>query len=471
MRNEMHLSQDASPQVRQLFHIIHENHGKCVLSLSGGQVVPELALPLVEIRQCGIDLEMIDFDAERCQQHLDICQKAADPFVAAMSCQSVTDANWAATLGSRRVDLVLLQVSSRFLLSLDWNNPGQEEGLATALANLNRLLDGVFKALAPGGSVLVHGMVGDSDGSIRSESVGDLLRQNHFNGICQVPFATQKVFLARRPLEGALDDNKQSYYRHQNQIMREVWSGNGSMCWGHFPPGQEESISLEAATDLHVQRMAERIGLTEESVLLDVGCGNGYTALWLAETYQCRVVGLDLSTTNIEQAEAALAKASPELKKRVSFLCASMVEAEFAAESFTHIWSNAAIYHVHAREMQPLFEKLSQVLKPGGVMSFDTLISPRGEVDDHVREWVCDRFHLETLHLQEAYQTAMEQNGLVIDNWEDLTQHLHITYKRVGQQANKANYPRLATAYAESAKTTERGTLGWVLVLARKEAV
>src|SRR6516165_5884994 len=48
------------------------------------------------------------------------------------------------------------------------------------------------------------------------------------------------------------------------------------------------------------RRQAQRIALTEDSRVLDVGCGIGGPARYLAHTYGCRVDGIDLTPELIE---------------------------------------------------------------------------------------------------------------------------------------------------------------------------
>ncbi|MGN7611415.1 SAM-dependent methyltransferase [Magnetococcales bacterium HHB-1] len=432
----------ATEQVDHLDAILHENHSEHILIIAGD------AHPLI------IELGQRDYKIDYCgmneAQYHPVKQALTDyPHI---GCHLTSWNTILKDLDHKQYDFILLHHD---VLSLSANHPD--------ITPIDHTLTIIYTLLKPGGTLLID------HAFIEMIPLKLALKERGFHGFSMIsPTKNHTALLARRPLDAALDENKQTYYRKHHQIMKKVWSENNSMCWGRFPEGEEQSISLEKATDLHIQWMAERITLTPESVVLDLGCGNGYTAIWLAQTYGCRVVGLDLATSNIERARQALAQQHQSIQKAVSFVCTSMIDATFEKHTFSHIWSNAAIYHVHADQMLPLFEKLSACLKPGGIIIYDTLVSPTGLLDDHVREWVCDRFHLETLHTRQAYMDAMKQNHIEMDAWEDLTKHLRITYERVSQKAQAANYPRLSTAYAESAKTTERNMLSWIMIQATK---
>jgi len=48
--------------------------------------------------------------------------------------------------------------------------------------------------------------------------------------------------------------------------------------------------------------------ISEGKTVLDVGCGYGRTACYLAKKYGCKVVGIDISETMIEEARKKVKK-------------------------------------------------------------------------------------------------------------------------------------------------------------------
>lgn len=49
--------------------------------------------------------------------------------------------------------------------------------------------------------------------------------------------------------------------------------------------------------------MLSQSGVEKDSRVLDLGCGNGNTAIWLSQQTGCEVVGVDLSGVRIENAK------------------------------------------------------------------------------------------------------------------------------------------------------------------------
>ena len=72
--------------------------------------------------------------------------------------------------------------------------------------------------------------------------------------------------------------------------------------YGLFPHGD---TFLESATLQLTQRMIETSQITSQSTaaeVLDVGCGTGNPACFLAETHGCRVLGISTSIAGLAKA-------------------------------------------------------------------------------------------------------------------------------------------------------------------------
>lgn len=111
--------------------------------------------------------------------------------------------------------------------------------------------------------------------------------------------------------------------------------------------GGPEHLEPLAAAALHVDRAPERI--------LDVGCGTGAGALFLAREFpQARVRGVDLSA---EMIRAAVAKVGLDPEGRIAFKVGDAASLPYPGESFDL---------VAQLNMPPFFGELVRVLRPGG---------------------------------------------------------------------------------------------------------
>merc|ERR1712141_437269 len=98
--------------------------------------------------------------------------------------------------------------------------------------------------------------------------------------------------------------------------------------------------------------------------VLDIGCGTGGSAFYMAREYGVEVLGLDLSTNMLQIAYEHKAEMEPSVRENVSFRYLDATKAAFPPESFDVVYSRDAIMHI--AEKEPLYAKILSWLKPGG---------------------------------------------------------------------------------------------------------
>ena len=131
--------------------------------------------------------------------------------------------------------------------------------------------------------------------------------------------------------------------------------------WGDKP-------SALAAFACHYLQGVKSSGKAIE--ILDLGCGYGRDALYLARNINCHVLGIDNSSEAIEMARKALAA---DLESRVRFQCCDfrqMPEGKFEivfASNFYHL--------LKMEERQSFRNTIKNRLKPGGML-FLSMLSP-----------------------------------------------------------------------------------------------
>jgi SAM-dependent methyltransferase len=150
----------------------------------------------------------------------------------------------------------------------------------------------------------------------------------------------------------------------------------------HLGPVDEFHIGGRAAT----AELCEHLGATSESELLDIGCGIGGTARFIASTIGCHVTGIDLTAEYIEVARTLTDWTS--LGDRVDFELGSALDMPFADESF----DGATQIHVgmNIADKAALFREIHRVLRPGSTFAlYDIMKMSDGDVDFPV-PWATD---------------------------------------------------------------------------------
>ncbi len=268
----------------------------------------------------------------------------------------------------------------------------------------------------------------------------------------------------------------EEYYDAEDALYRSFWDAEGSLHWGVFDapevPGREVRESFLTACSRLDTIMLENSGIDDAGRVLDLGCGNGNTAAWLCRTTGAHVTGIDLSGVRIANAIESLNEV-PELAPRMEFHKASATELPFVDGAFSHVWSQATIYHIPDKA-QTLREAY-RVLQPGGVMVFDDLTKPKPDISDEARTFVYDRLLFDTDFSFYSYMDALRETGFKVLEARDLSSHLARSYSCLSQMAaagtdpeRKDRFAALSDAYLKMVSAVRNEELGWAQYLCMK---
>ena len=260
------------------------------------------------------------------------------------------------------------------------------------------------------------------------------------------------------------------YYDAQDAIYRSIWDEEGSVHWGIFDQSTGQDF-LKGCANLN-KIMVEKAGINGTSKLLDLGCGNGTTAMWLCKALGCKVTGVDLSSVRIGNARKALHNQPHGTRMRLGFEKASATDLPFGDGSFTHVWSQAVIYHIHDKERA--LSEVYRVLQDDGIFVFDDLTRLKPDISEMAREYVYERLYSHIDFSFESYQDALKKAGFRVLDAQDISHHLETSYRclakitRENGHGHSEKYQALALAYERSADVVGNGELGWGLYLCQK---
>lgn len=267
-----------------------------------------------------------------------------------------------------------------------------------------------------------------------------------------------------------VERDTEQYYDNQDSIYRSLWDPDGSVHWGYFDESTGNDF-LRACANLD-NTMIQKGQIDQDSKVLDLGCGNGTTAMQLHDQLGCEITGIDLSGVRVDNARSALKQRPQEVRSRVRFEKASATELPFDDGSFTHVWSQAVIYHVH--EQEQALREAYRVLDDGGVFIFDDLFKPRPDISEAAQKHVYDRLYFNTEYDFETYQKALENVGFKVLEAQDISPHLKMSYWCLSTMAfNKGgehadHYEELSHSYEQTAQAVVNDELGWGLFLCQK---
>ena len=131
--------------------------------------------------------------------------------------------------------------------------------------------------------------------------------------------------------------------------------------FGYYPKGRED-ISMREAQYSMMNELQKRLDLPSDSLILDAGCGEGETAMYLARKYGYRIRGIDILNTSLEKARRRSAKRN--LEGYVEFRRMNFESLDFPDESFDGAYTMETL--VHAGNYKNALQEFHRVLKRGG---------------------------------------------------------------------------------------------------------
>ncbi len=157
--------------------------------------------------------------------------------------------------------------------------------------------------------------------------------------------------------------------------------------------------------------LAELATPTSACRVLDIGCGLGGSARFLADRFGCRVTGIDLTPDYI--AAATRLSELTGLSKQCSWHVGNATELPFDDACFDLIWTEHA--QMNIQNKPAFYEEIFRVLKPDGRFAFHDAFAGSALPTFPV-PWAEDPA-ISFLVSQEAARSLIQSTGLQIEAW------------------------------------------------------
>jgi tocopherol O-methyltransferase len=198
--------------------------------------------------------------------------------------------------------------------------------------------------------------------------------------------------------------------------------------WGeHIHHGYWENEGTpQAAQEQLVARLAQRAAIPEGSRVLDVGCGFGGPALWLARHRSCDVTGITISPVQLECANQQ-ARAQG-LDNRARFLLKDANRLDLPTASFDVVWIIECSEHLP--DKAGFLGACANVLKPGGKLALCAWLAADAPTAEQAQliDQVCRGMLCPSLGSREEYTRWMQAACFDDITVEDITRHVEPTW-------------------------------------------
>lgn len=162
------------------------------------------------------------------------------------------------------------------------------------------------------------------------------------------------------------------YYRTRESRWGYGFLLKGVKHFGYYAAG-EEKLSMSEAQHRMIEKLYEVLDLHESSLILDAGCGEGETAVYLANKHQLHVRGVDLLDFNIKKADEKRRRIG--LEDKVEFQVMDYMKLDFPRMTFDGVYTLETL--VHAPNYHQCLQEFYGVLKPGGKLAlFEYSVAP-----------------------------------------------------------------------------------------------
>ncbi|KQV44378.1 MULTISPECIES: cyclopropane-fatty-acyl-phospholipid synthase family protein [unclassified Rhizobium] len=320
--------------------------------------------------------------------------------------------------------------------------PGPEVTMRLTDPKLYRSL--VFNSELAAGEAYMDGTLRFEEGS----TLRDFLQLFSLNRLSLGAYPVQKAIRAikmrfrRRQqsnIKGEAQRNVAHHYDVGNEFYKLFLDDNMLYSCAYFRAPDE---TLEQAQRNKLRLLASKLCLKPGMKVLDIGCGWGDLALYLAKLEDVEVLGVTLSKE--QQALATERAKAAGLENRVRFELRDYRDVD---ETFDRIVSVGMFEHVGVQHYDEFFKKLNALMPDDGIAVLHSIghMSPPGMASAWLRKYIFPGAYSPAL--SEVFE-VVEQNSLWVTDLEFLRVHYATTLKHWCDRFEK-NRDKVVALYDE----------------------
>lgn len=212
------------------------------------------------------------------------------------------------------------------------------------------------------------------------------------------------------------------YYDQVNELLPVMFTDN--IHFGYWADPSSSDSHAEAGEQM-TEQLFQRLDVSAEHKVLDVGCGVGKPTVWLARKSGAVVKGVNVSRNQLDVANAYAQ--SEGLQDQASFEVADAMNLPYPDDSFDRVWALESMIHMPDRGQ--VMREIARVLRPGGRLAIaDPTL--RGTLNDQemavVERWGAFSM-VRSVEYIENYPTLVDEAGLELMELTDVSEQTRPT--------------------------------------------
>jgi cyclopropane-fatty-acyl-phospholipid synthase len=262
------------------------------------------------------------------------------------------------------------------------------------------------------------------------------LNQSWYGELVRRIYSLTAAFAHYNPLERARR-NVAHHYDLSAELYDQFLDSDRQYSCAYFPNGDED---IDTAQLLKKRHIAAKLDIKPGMVVLDIGSGWGGMGIYLAQNFDCKVIGVTLSE---EQHKLSCQRVEQlGLAHRVSF---ELRDYRSLTEPVDRIVSVGMLEHVGQFQYGEFFGKVKTLLKPEGVALIHTIARMGKPVP--IGAWI-RKYIFPGAYLPSTSQLvrALEGQQLWLTDVENLRKHYAKTLRRWYERFNR-NRDKIAGIY------------------------
>jgi sarcosine/dimethylglycine N-methyltransferase len=223
-----------------------------------------------------------------------------------------------------------------------------------------------------------------------------------------------------KSVEAAKAEYRSAFDCSVSRFINTMWGGHWHL--GVFDNDEESLLRAQLRAN---RLMADAAQLKKGQVLLEVACGTGGTARFLAKEYDVSVIATNIAEVQLQEAQEATRKEG--LSHKISYEMADYHDLPFEAGRFDCWWcQEALLYSVSKRRV---LEEARRAVKAGGMLVLsDLTLSSKLAEEDRAEFQTAMKTNFWTVGQMD---TLISEMGLHLAARYDWSNHAAPTYRRL----------------------------------------